>query len=61
MREADRRNATTRQDNIRNCQEPETLPDSKLINVISRTSPGEGPGTTVAGPGTFQASCEGQT
>lgn len=40
MRGADRRNATTRQENIRNCQEPETLLDSQLINVIPMTSPG---------------------
>lgn len=44
-----------RQEGVWNCHEPEMLPGSKSFNVISKTSPGESPGTTVAGPGTFQA------
>lgn len=55
MRKVDRRNATTRQEEIWNCHGPEMLPGSKSFNVISKTSPGENPGTRVAGPGTFQA------
>lgn len=44
-----------RQKRARDCHVPETLLGSKLISVIPTTSLGENPGTTGAGPGTFQA------
>lgn len=40
MQKVDKSDATMSQEKVRDCPEPETLLGSKLVNVISATSPG---------------------
>lgn len=61
MRKVDRGHPTPKQSKVRDGHEPEALSGSKSTGTISTTSPGEGPGTTGAGPGTFQAHRENQS